>query len=98
MTLIKPNEAELKRLYVVPAYRNRGLAWSLLVALEAEAEALGATKVVLETAIHLTRAIALYERAGYEEMAQFGPYVGSDISVCMGKSLQPSCATPGIPD
>lgn len=79
--------AELKRVYVKPAYRQRGLARSLVSALEAEARGLGATEVSLETAIHLKAAIALYKRSGYEEIAPFGRYVGSDISVCMGKTL-----------
>lgn len=89
VTLIAPQVAEIKRMYVVPEHRRGGIAASLLSALEIEAKSLGATKAVLETAVHLTGAIALYERGGYTEIPQFGPYVGSDISICMSKALDP---------
>ena len=43
VTLIEPKVAEIKRMYVVAAHRNRGIATSLLSALEAAASSLGAT-------------------------------------------------------
>ena len=89
VTLIAPHVAEIKRMYVVPAHRRGGIATRLLSALEDDAAMLGATEAVLETATHLTGATALYERAGYEAIPPFGPYVGSDISICMGKVLDP---------
>ncbi len=52
-----------------------------------EARALGASRLVLETGDRQHEALALYERAGFARIAPFGEYVGSPLSVCMGKSL-----------
>ena len=42
-------DAEIKRMYVTPAFRSRGIGRSLLAALEDEARSLGAKRLVLET-------------------------------------------------
>jgi ribosomal protein S18 acetylase RimI-like enzyme len=86
--LIDNETAELKRMYIDPKYRRQGLAGSMLRFLENRARSLGATRVVLETVISPTAAVALYRAAGYEEIPQFGLYVGSEISFCMGKGLE----------
>jgi GNAT superfamily N-acetyltransferase len=86
--LIDDGVAELKRMFVVPEFRGCRIATDVLCALEAEARALGANRVVLETGIRSPEALALYGRAGYQEIAKFGPYVASSISVCMGKDLE----------
>ena len=87
MRLIDATTVELKRMYVAPAARGRRLGAAILAALEAEARALGATRAVLETGVRQGEALALYRRAGYEEIPAFGEYVGSPLSVCMGKRL-----------
>ncbi len=80
--------AELKRMYVVPAHRSRGVGRALVTALEHEARALGVSRIVLETGTRLHRAIALYEGMGYARIALFGEYVASpETSVCLGKTL-----------
>jgi GNAT superfamily N-acetyltransferase len=78
---------EIKRMFVRPEFRRQGTAWALLRALEAEAKRRGYTRAVLETAIRQPEAIALYRAAGYADIEPFGPYVGSERSVCMGKTL-----------
>jgi putative acetyltransferase len=81
-------DAELKRMYVDPSLRGRGIGRALLAALEAEARALGARRLVLETGIRQTAALALYRGAGFEEIPAFGEYVASSgTSVCMAKPL-----------
>ena len=87
--LIDAGTAEVKRMYIVPDYRRQGLAGAILRFLEDRARALGATRVVLETVINPPAAVALYRAAGYEEIPKFGPYVESEISLCMGKSFKP---------
>ena len=80
--------AELKRMYVDPSVRGRGIGRALVEALEREALHLGATRIVLETGTRLASAIRLYERAGYTRIPLYGEYVSSpDTSVCFGKSL-----------
>jgi putative acetyltransferase len=78
---------ELKRMFVLPEYRARGVASALLSCLEAEASGLGIIRIVLEVATFSEDAIALYTKCGYEEIPLFGPYVGSPISLAMAKQL-----------
>ena len=81
--------AEIKRMYVAPAMRGRGLARRLLEALEDEARAIGAKRVVLETGTRQAAAIALYRAMGYAPIPLFGEYQRSpDTSLCFGKSLE----------
>ena len=80
--------AELKRMYVDPSARGRGIGRALVEALESEARLLGVTRVVLETGTRLAPAIRLYEGMGYARIPLFGEYLSSpDTSVCFGKSL-----------
>jgi putative acetyltransferase len=79
---------EIKRMYVVPAVRGRGVGRAILDAIEAEARGLGLSRLVLETGVRQGEAIALYEGAGYARIPAFGEYVTSlATSVCMGKDL-----------
>jgi DNA-binding MarR family transcriptional regulator/GNAT superfamily N-acetyltransferase len=68
--------AEIKRMWVAPAARGRGLGARLLGELEARAWQAGATVARLETNRALGEAIGLYRRAGYDEVAPFSaePY------------------------
>ena len=80
--------AELKRMYVDPSVRSRGIGRALVEALECEARLLGVTRVVLETGTRLAPAIKLYEAMGYARIPLFGEYLSSpDTSLCFGKSL-----------
>ena len=80
--------AELKRMYVTPSVRGRGIGRALVEALEREARMLGVTRIVLETGTRLAPAIRLYEAMGYERIPLFGEYLSSpETSLCFGKSL-----------
>ncbi|AIY16230.1 GNAT family N-acetyltransferase [Pimelobacter simplex] len=78
---------EVKRMYVVPERRGRGLARRVLAALEASARAAGHDLVVLETGLRQPEAIALYRSAGYEEVPGFGYYQDAPLSRCFGKRV-----------
>jgi GNAT superfamily N-acetyltransferase len=80
---------ELKRMYVVPAQRGRGLGRRLLVELEAEACRLGYESVVLETGDRQPEALGLYESAGYERIPCYPPYDSRALSLCFEKRLPP---------
>ena len=82
--------AEVKRMYVAPAARGRGLARALLAHLEATAVEAGAEVAVLETGIQQPEAIALYVSSGYTPVPKFGFYAGSPLSRCYGKRLTPT--------
>jgi GNAT superfamily N-acetyltransferase len=79
---------ELKRMWVAPAARGRGVARVLLEALEDEARRLGFTRARLETGDRQPEAIALYERAGYEPISCWGPYAGAPHSRCYARTLR----------
>ena len=68
--------AELKRMWVSPQARGLGLGARLLRQLEQSAADAGAPAVRLETNGSLREAIALYRKAGYDEVAPFNnePY------------------------
>jgi GNAT superfamily N-acetyltransferase len=62
---------EIKRMYVIPAARGRGVARILLEALEQQARELGYTIARLDTGPKQPGAQHLYESAGYEAIANF---------------------------
>jgi len=86
--LIADDEAEVKRMYVAPEARGLGLGAAIVAALEREARALGARRLVLETGVRQGAAIAVYRAAGFAHIDPFGEYVASAAtSVCMAKPL-----------
>ncbi|MGW3328818.1 GNAT family N-acetyltransferase [Streptomyces virginiae] len=74
--LLDPLTAELTRVYVDPRARGTGGGAALLKVLEAEARALGAERVRLDTRSDLVEARALYARHGYAEIPAYNsdPY------------------------
>jgi putative acetyltransferase len=79
---------ELKRMYMAPGMRGKGLGRRLVAALEAEARALGARRVILETGIRQLAAIALYRGCGFKPIPLYGEYLLSPkTSLCFGKEL-----------
>lgn len=79
--------AELKRMYVVPAARGRGLGQLVLEELEAAARRLGYRGVVLETGDLQEAALGLYRASGYEPIPCYGVYATRALSVCLEKRL-----------
>ena len=63
--------AEIKRMYVTPDVRNRGVARQLLEKLEAAAHRRGHSRVRLDTGPKQPQARHLYESAGYREIANY---------------------------
>lgn len=82
-----PEYGELKRMYVRPKCRGKGVARALMDFLEEQAKARGCAAMTLETGIRQHEAIALYRRAGYEFCAPFGSYAEDPNSVFMRKPL-----------
>ena len=62
---------EIKRMYVVPEARGRGVALALLAALEDAARDLGYTTARLDTGPKQPHAERMYRAAGYREIANF---------------------------
>ena len=63
--------AEIKRMYVLPEARSRGLARRLLAEIEAAARDAGFARVRLDTGKEQPHAEALYRSAGYREIADY---------------------------
>jgi GNAT superfamily N-acetyltransferase len=63
--------AEIKRMYVVPSARRRGLARALLAVLEDAARALGYGIVRLDTGARQPHARGLYESVGYVSVPDY---------------------------
>jgi len=82
-----PAAVELKRMYVAPDARGRGIAAQVVAALEQWACELGFTAIALETGTKQHEAIALYTKLGFTPIERFGPYVDMPLSLCLRKSL-----------
>lgn len=79
--------AELKRMYIRPEHRGRGIARKLIRHLEQTARDLGITCMRLETGPEQIEAIGLYRSEGYADIPAYGEYTRSPISRCMEKRL-----------
>lgn len=79
------NTAEIKRMFVHPEHRKKGVSSLILSELETWANQLGYSHFILETSPKLTDAVALYQKKGYELIPNFGQYIGVENSICMKK-------------
>ncbi len=77
---------ELKRMFVRPSFRGRGISKAILDHLLGVARKRGVPVVRLETGIHQRAAIALYEAAGFYRIPPFGPYHADPVSLCYERS------------
>lgn len=82
-------EAEIKRMFVLPEHRGKRIAARILAELESWAIESGFSGCVLETGFKQPEAIALYKRSGYEVIPNYGQYADVASSVCMRKALSP---------
>ena len=78
---------EVKRMYVPPAQRKKGIASLVLRELEQWAHELGYQRCVLETGMKQPEAIALYRKRGYQIIPNYGQYTNVESSVCFEKHL-----------
>ncbi len=87
LRLLAGDEAEIKRMYVIPAERGRGTSAAILRKLEESARALGLKTLKLETGSRQLDAVRFFEREGYTRIEPFGPYVGALTSICYARTL-----------
>ena len=78
---------ELKRMYVRPHFRGLGFGKVLLNHLADYARTRGVALLRLETGIHQTAAISLYERTGFQRIPPFGAYIEDPLSLFYEKRI-----------
>lgn len=86
----KPYEekiTEIKRMYVLPQHRGKGIASMVLSELEKWCKELNYNKCILETGKKQPEAIALYHKSNYKVIPNFGQYAEVESSVCFEKYL-----------
>jgi GNAT superfamily N-acetyltransferase len=87
VTRFDETRGEVKRMYVLPAARGRGLGRLVLDELEGHARELGFEALVLETGDRQEPALALYVNSGYERIPCYPPYDTRELSLCFQKRL-----------
>lgn len=83
-----PGAMEVKRMYVTPESRGKGIATKILTELENWAGEMHIGKCILETGKRQPEAIQLYTRNGYKIIPNYGQYAGIENSVCFEKELK----------
>jgi putative acetyltransferase len=78
---------EIKRMFVLPDFRGKGIATSVLHELETWATEVNYKAAILETGKKQPEAIALYQKMGYTITANYGQYENVENSVCMRKAI-----------
>ena len=84
---VRPGVGEVKRMWVDPSARGRGVARAVLTGLEDRARALGLPSLLLETGAMQPEAIGLYASAGWRRTPPYGEWRDSPLSVCFAKEL-----------
>ena len=85
---------EIKRVFVLPEHRGKGLARAIMATLESLLRREGTALARLETGVAQPEALGLYRSLGYRERAPFGTYRPDPLSVFMEKVLQSQGAQP----
>ncbi len=87
LRLLSPGVAEIKRMYVDPTVRRRGIGARVLAFLEERARAMGYVEMWLETGAEQPDAISLYVSAGYLPRAPYGEFKDDSRSRCFSRDL-----------
>lgn len=82
-----PGVLEVKRMFVMPEARGKGIAGRILNELEKWAAELSCHTCVLETGKNQPEAIALYHKHGYHVIPNYGQYQHVENSVCFEKKI-----------
>jgi GNAT superfamily N-acetyltransferase len=82
---LSADTCEVRRMWTAPACRGRGLASSILDALESAALCQGYRRVRLETAPGQLEALSLYRDRGYHEIPVYGRY---EVAVALERELR----------
>ena len=84
---IEPGVGEIKRVFVKPQYRRKGIAEHIMKHLEEQAVKSGFKFLRVETGVKQPEAVAMYQKLGYYDIAKYGEYINDPNSICMEKRL-----------
>ncbi len=82
------NTMEIKRVFVLPESRGKGIATNILFELENWTRELNFNQCILETGENQPEAIALYKKNEYKIIPNYGQYKGIERSVCFQKIIK----------
>ena len=85
---VPPHFGEIKRMFVDPSMRGKGVGRLLLERIEAIALKEGLSLLRLETGVKQPEATSLYRAAGFHFIGPFGHYKDAPMSVFMEKRLK----------
>jgi putative acetyltransferase len=86
--IFESGTVEIKRMYVKPSYRGRGISKLILSELEKWAKEEGFERALLETGKKQLEAVGLYHAMGYTDIPNYGHYEKDENSICMIKNLK----------
>ena len=78
---------EIKRMFVLPNERGRGVAKKILQTLQAYAQEFDYDRIRLETGIKQPESIALYGKSGFYRVPNFPPFEEDRTAVCFEKQI-----------
>jgi putative acetyltransferase len=78
---------EVKRMYVRPEKRGKGIASLIVQELEQWGREMHFQKAILETGKKLPEAVSLYKKNEYKIIENYGQYKNIESSICFGKDL-----------
>ena len=84
---IEPGVGEVKRVFVKPQYRRKGIAERMMESLEEQAAECGFKLLRIEAGDKQPEAIAMYRKLGYYGIPKYGEYINDPNSLCMEKRL-----------
>lgn len=82
-----PATMQVKRMYVSPGHRGKGIASAVLAELEKWAAEMNYKDCILETGKNQPEAIELYKKNLYQVIPNYGQYIGVENSICFKKQL-----------
>ncbi len=84
---LNDSAVEVKRMFVIEKYRNKGIAQKILTELELWAAILDYKKCVLETGKRQKEAVQFYHKCNYKVIPNYGQYKGMKNSICFEKTV-----------
>jgi ribosomal protein S18 acetylase RimI-like enzyme len=97
LKMVRPDAAEIKRLYLRPTARGLGLGRALAARAVEEARVMGAARVLLDTGVWMTEAQALYRGMGFRRIGRYPesetPAEFEDLLVYMELLLPPAVSS-----